>query len=123
MTSMKMLVGSVLLAIVIYGFGVTALAGPIIPDTEALKYAGHGVTVEGTVAKVFKSKNGNVFLNFGGAYPNETFVAWIPADAPEAADSGFLSLQGKKVKISGTIQLYRDKPEIKVTTKDQIVVE
>ncbi|HEX4201220.1 MAG TPA: hypothetical protein VHY59_06855, partial [Chthoniobacterales bacterium] len=59
----------------------------------------------------------------GGAYPNITFVVWIPQDAPEAADPRLSDLQGKKVKIVGTIQLYRDKPEIKVSTKEQIVAE
>ena len=38
----------------------------VIPDTEALKHIGQSVTVEGTVAKVFTSKNGNTFLIFGG---------------------------------------------------------
>jgi len=100
-----------------------AQAGTLIPDTEAIKHVGQEVTVEGTVSKVFKSKNGNTFLDFGGSYPDVTFVVWIPEDTPEAADPGLMSLQGKKVKIIGTIQLYHEKPEIKVSTKEQIVVE
>jgi hypothetical protein len=118
--------GPVFAILLIFGLpivGALAQPVPVVSDSDAIKYAGHRVTVEGTVAKVFKSKSGNTFLNFGGAYPNETFVAWIPVDAPEAADASVLSLEGKRVKISGMIQLYRDKPEIKVTTKDQIVVE
>ena len=98
-------------------------AGTTIPDTEASKHVGQEVTVEGTVTKVFTSKNGNTFLDFGGSYPDVTFVVWIPEDAPEAADPGLVGLQGKKVKVSGTVQLYRGKPEIKVSSKDQIVVE
>jgi DNA/RNA endonuclease YhcR with UshA esterase domain len=98
-------------------------AGTTIPDTDAIKHVGQEVTVEGTVTKVFTSKNGNTFLDFGGSYPDVTFIVWIPEDAPEAADPGLSGLQGKKVKISGTVQLYRGKPEIKVSTKDQIVVE
>jgi len=98
-------------------------AGELIPDSEAAKHVGQDVTIEGTVSKVFTSKNGNTFLDFGGSYPDATFVVWIPEDAPEASDPGLSSLQGKKVKISGTVQLYRGKPEIKVSTKDQIVVE
>ena len=100
-----------------------ARAESVVPDSEAAQHVGQTVSVEGTITKVFKSKNGNTFLNFGGNYPDVTFVVWIPEDAPEAADPGLVSLQGKKVKISGTIQLYRGKPEIKVSTKEQIVVE
>jgi DNA/RNA endonuclease YhcR with UshA esterase domain len=100
-----------------------AKAETTISDADAVKHVGQEVTVEGTVTKVFKSKNGNTFLDFGGSYPDVTFVVWIPEDAPEAADSGLLALQGKKVKVSGTVELYRGKPEIKVSTKEQIVVE
>jgi DNA/RNA endonuclease YhcR with UshA esterase domain len=100
-----------------------ARAETTIPDTDAIKHIGQEVTVRGTVTKVFRSKNGNIFLDFGGTYPDVTFVVWIPDDAPEAADPGLSDLEGKKVKISGTVQLYKGKPEIKVNTKDQIVVE
>ena len=100
-----------------------AQADTVIPDTEAAQHVGQAVAVEGTITKVFTSKNGNTFLNFGGDYPNVTFMVWIPQDAPEAADPNIANLEGKKVKIVGTIQLYRGKPEIKVSTKEQIVVE
>ena len=98
-------------------------AGALIPDSEAANHVGQEVTIEGLVTKVFKSKNGNTFLDFGGSYPDVTFVVWIPEDAPEAADPGLANLQGKTVKVTGTIQLYRGKPEIKVSTQQQIVVE
>ena len=123
---MKMLLRPVLFAALICGFwwmAGTIRAETIIADAEALKHVGQNVTVEGTITKVFKSRNGNTFLNFGGNYPDVTFVVWIPQDAPEATDSGLSNLQGRKVKITGTIKLYRDKPEIKVTTKEQIVIE
>jgi exonuclease VII large subunit len=104
-------------------FGDLARADTVIPDTEAAQHVGQAASVEGTITKVFKSKNGNIFLDFGGSYPDVTFVVWIPDDAPEAADPGLADLEGKKVKISGTVQLYKGKPEIKVSTKEQIVVE
>jgi DNA/RNA endonuclease YhcR with UshA esterase domain len=100
-----------------------ARAETTIPDTDAIKHIGQEVIVQGTVSKVFRSKNGNIFLDFGGSYPDVTFVVWIPDNAPEAADPGLADLEGKKVKISGTIRLYKGKPEIKVSTKEQIVVE
>jgi DNA/RNA endonuclease YhcR with UshA esterase domain len=106
-----------------YLLGSLAWAETVVSDIDAAKHVGQAVTIEGIVTKVFKSKNGNTFLDFGGSYPDVTFVVWIPEDAPEAADPNLSNLQGKKVKITGTIQLYRDKPEIKVSSKEQIVVE
>ena len=111
------------LAFVFGLFGGLAQADTVIADSEAAQHVGQTVSVEGTITKVFKSKNGNTFLNFGGDYPDVTFAVWIPQDAPEAADPNLVNLEGKKVKIVGTIQLYRGKPEIKVSAKEQIVVE
>src|SRR5580700_574720 len=123
---MKTPLASLVLTALIFGSGLMASpvrAETVVPDSEAAQHVGQAVSVEGTITKVFKSKNGNTFLNFGGNYPDVTFVVWIPQDAPEAADPSVTNLQGKKVKIVGTIQLYRGKPEIKVSTKEQIVVE
>jgi hypothetical protein len=54
-----------------------------------------------------RSKSGNTFLNFGAPYPAQTFTGCIPASTPLASDLSLQPLQGKKVKITGTIQLYR----------------
>jgi DNA/RNA endonuclease YhcR with UshA esterase domain len=95
----------------------------VIRDTEAIEYVGQNVTVEGTVVAVFRSKNGNTFLNFGGPYPHQTFTGWIPK-ASELPDRLTLAgLEGKKVKITGTINLYKGKPEIKIVSKDQLTPE
>jgi DNA/RNA endonuclease YhcR with UshA esterase domain len=123
---MKKLLVSLVLVTLISGVSLiapSANAETIIADSEAAQHVGQAVSVEGTITKVFKSKNGNTFLDFGGDYPNVTFVVWVPQDAPEAADPNLATLEGKKVKILGTIQLYRGKPEIKVSAKEQIVVE
>jgi DNA/RNA endonuclease YhcR with UshA esterase domain len=32
-------------------------------------------------------------------------------------------LEGRRVKITGTINLYRGKPEIKIMSRDQLVLE
>jgi hypothetical protein len=69
---------------------------PVIPDTEAAQHVGQKTPIEGTVVKVFTSKNGNTFLNFGAAYPNQTFTGWIPKDSPLAGDSSLSALEGKK---------------------------
>ena len=94
-----------------------------MPDAEAAQHIGEHASVEGVVTAVSTSKRGNTFINFGGVYPNQTFTGWIPAGTPLASDPSIKSLQGKKVKITGLIELYRGKPEIKVLSRDQITEE
>jgi hypothetical protein len=93
----------------------------LIEPTDAPTHVGQSVTVSGLVVAVFVSKAGNVFINFGDKCPNQTFTGWIPAGTPLASDSSLQLLEGKTVKITGIIKLYREKPEIKITSKDQIV--
>jgi DNA/RNA endonuclease YhcR with UshA esterase domain len=122
---MKTLSRSMFLAVLSCGFlaALQAQTATVIPDTEAAQHVGQQATVEGTVVKVFSSKNGNTFLNFGAAYPNQTFTGWIPKDSPLAADANLSTLEGKKVLITGTIDLYKGKPEIKIMSKDQLLSE
>jgi hypothetical protein len=96
---------------------------PQIDPSDAPHYIGQSVTVSGLVVVVFVSKQGNVFINFGDKYPNQTFTGWIPTGTPLASDPSLQLLQDKTVKITGTINLYRGKPEIEITSKDQIVSE
>jgi hypothetical protein len=91
----------------------------VIPFAEAPQDVGQHVTVEGVVANVFTSRNGNTFLDFGGADPNELFTGWIPRNSALSADPALWSLRGRKVKVTGIIEPYRGKPEIKIVSTDQ----
>jgi DNA/RNA endonuclease YhcR with UshA esterase domain len=93
---------------------------PIVTDSEAAQHIGQNATVEGVVTAVSTSKRGNTFINFGGVYPNQTLTGWIPADTPLASDPSIHLLQGKRTKITGLIELYRGKPEIRILSRDQI---
>ena len=53
-----------------------ALRGAAVyTDREAAAHVGQTATVVGTVASVFRSKGGNVYVNFGADYPRQTFTA------------------------------------------------
>jgi hypothetical protein len=95
----------------------------VIPDAEAAQHIGAHATVEGIVVEVFTGKRGNTFLNFGAAYPNQSFTGWIPKDSAFVADESLSALEGKTVRITGTITLYRGKPEIRIMSKDQLLSE
>ena len=92
----------------------------VVSDAQAEQHIGRDVTVEGVVTAVSTSRKGNTFINFGGVYPNQTFTGWIPAGTPLATDDSISTLQGKKIKITGRIELYRGKPEMRVLSKSQI---
>jgi hypothetical protein len=86
-----------------------------IPESEAAQHVGHHATVEGI--NVFTSKNGNTFLNFGAAYPNQTFTGWIPPPSPVSKSAMLSGIEGKRVKITGRIEMYKGKPEIRIRAK------
>jgi DNA/RNA endonuclease YhcR with UshA esterase domain len=114
-----------LAGLLVGGLSISILAqsSTVIPDTEAAQHIGQNATVEGVVVAVSTSKKGNTFINFGGVYPNQTFTGWIPAGTPLASDASLQTLQGKKVKITGRIESYRGKAEIRVLSRDQITEE
>ena len=68
----------------------------VVEDSSAVGHLGETVTVEGMVAAVFTSSKGNTFLNFGAAYPNQTFTGWIP---PSSELSGTPLLNTLKVSV------------------------
>jgi len=93
---------------------------PVIKDSEAVQYVGKSVEVRGFVVSVTTSPLGTAFINFGREYPNQTFAGVIAAGSKMATDQRIATLQGKIIGITGTIELYRGKPEIKVMSTDQI---
>jgi hypothetical protein len=75
------------------------------------------------VAKVFTSKSGNTFLNIGAAYPNQTFTCWIPPASSVSKSAALSDIEGKRVKITGRIELYKGKPEIRIDVASQLEIE
>jgi hypothetical protein len=99
-----------------------AQSGPTYTPAEAAKHVGETATVTGKVDGFYQSGKSNIFLNMGGAYPNQAFTAFIPSGSA----SQFTNAQqydGKTVSVSGKIQLYKEKPEIIVTSPSQVVTK
>ena len=92
----------------------------VIKDSEAIQYVGKEVEVRGRVVSVMTSPLGTTFINFGGEYPNQKFAGFIAAGSRIAADQRLTIIQGKTISITGTIVLYKGKPEISVVSADQI---
>jgi hypothetical protein len=92
----------------------------IIKESEAAHWVGKNVEVLGLVIARLHQKKGNTFLNFGAKYPNQTFTGYIPAGSELAGDRWTITLQGKVIGITGIVEMYQGKPEIKVLSMSQI---
>src|SRR5258708_3167372 len=84
--------------------GAVAQTETVIPANEAAAHIGEYAGVEGVVAKVFTSKDGNTFLNIGASFPNQTFTGWVPNSSP-VKDSALLD------GIENRIETYQGKLE------------
>src|SRR6266436_3375201 len=93
---------------------------PVINDSEAFQYVGKAVEVRGLVFAVPIGPLGTAFINFGREYPNQIFAGFIAAGSKIATDQWIAGLQGRIIGITGKIELHQGKPEIKVTSTDQI---
>jgi len=95
---------------------------PVIKDSEAIHYVGKNVEVRGLVVSVRTSPLGTTLINFGRDYPGHSFAGFIAAGSKIATHQRIATLEGKIIGITGTIELYRGKPEIKVLSINQIKV-
>jgi len=89
---------------------------------DAAKHVGEIATVTGKVDSFRQLAKGHIFLNMGGAYPNQAFTAFIPAGSASQFPNA-QQYDGKTVAVTGKIQLYKGKPEIIVNSPSQITVK
>ena len=100
--------------------GVGVAAQQVISDSEAASHVGQTVTVEGSVASVHVTRSGTTFLNFGSGYSNQTFTAVIfRSNATRFPNPS--QWEGKRVRVSGQIRLYRGKPEVVLENASQLI--
>ncbi len=82
---------------------------------------GKDATFKGTVAKVFVARgNSMVILNFAKDYKTAATAVLRPADYDKFPD--LKKLDGKKIVVTGKVELYKDQPEIVLTKPEQIKV-
>jgi DNA/RNA endonuclease YhcR with UshA esterase domain len=93
---------------------------PVISDSEADRYVGKNVEVRGFVVSVTISPLGTAVISFGREYPNQRFAGFIAAGSKLETELRLAALQGNVIGITGTIELHQGKPEIEVTSSDQI---
>jgi len=99
---------------------VAPFARNAISTEDAASHEGGYVTVEGFVREVHTARSGSAtFIDLDGSYPFNPFTAVIFED--DMSRVGDVSdLEGRMVDVTGTIRMYRGKPEIVVTSRSQI---
>jgi len=91
-----------------------------ISASAAKEHIGAQAVVKGTIAEVNVGER-IVRLNFEHPYPKNAFTAVIfPANTNKFAD--LEKLKGKTVEISGKIAAYHERPQIVLTSTNQVKV-
>lgn len=91
-----------------------SLLATTIPFTEAGNYVGKEVTVTGKVSGVRVIASGMGFVNFGGR-------AFTAVARPGVFEVGKLEgFNGKDVEVTGTVELYKDSPQIVLKSSEAI---
>jgi DNA/RNA endonuclease YhcR with UshA esterase domain len=97
-----------------------------IPPSEAAKKVDEKVTVEMEVKSVGRGKSGVFFLNSEENYKSSSnFTLFINrTGAASFKKAGVVDpakhFKGKKVRATGTVKLYRERPEIAIEDPKQI---
>jgi hypothetical protein len=119
---MRMILSLIAVAII----AASANAQVEIKTTEVLQHVGDSVTITDTVMSgrfLSSSKGGPTLLNVGGLYPNQllTLVIWS-IDRKNFEDAPEVLYVKKAVKVTGKVELFKDKPQIVLHSDKQITV-
>ena len=97
--------------------GATAAEGPAksIDIHEVAKHVDENVSVCAVVYG-YKNLGSMTLVNLGAAYPNQLMTVVLRGEAKNAYEG----IDGKTICVTGKVEMYRDKPEIVVTSMKQI---
>jgi hypothetical protein len=111
--------------VIVLIYSLTAFAQTAIKLEDVAKHAGDSVKVCGKIfGGIFleRSKDKPTFLNVGGIYPNNPLTIVIWADLrKEFEQKPEEFYKDKNVCIFGKITLFKDKPQIILYSRNQLV--
>jgi len=90
-----------------------------IQARDASSHVGQFATVEGVVAQVYTRLNHTTYIDIGGRYPKQA-ISGVVFARDSSAVGDVRGLSGSKIRISGTIYLFRGYPEIMITSPNQM---
>ncbi|OOQ58292.1 S1/P1 nuclease [Mucilaginibacter pedocola] len=95
-----------------------AVPAGLVKLEDLKNFTGKNVSVQGKIYSV-KDISSMVLANMGAAYPNQLLTLAFKGDTKALANT----LEGKVVSVSGQVIEYRGKPEIIITSTDQVKVQ
>lgn len=95
----------------------------IVPWDKASQYVGYEITVEGKIVSVGQSRSGKInFLNFHKDWRGKFYMV-IFDDLAKTLDKPVKELfEGKTLRVKGKVDLHNSRPQIKITSMDQVKV-
>ena len=91
----------------------------VVPWDQASRYVGHEITVEGRIVHLGKSGKVN-FLNFDKDWRGKFYVV-IFDDLATTLDAGVEeTFKGKLIRVKGVVENFRGKPQMKISSMDQV---
>jgi hypothetical protein len=116
---MKKIILLFVLLIATYSF-----AQEITPTLENIAtFEGKTVTICEEVTGIHETKGGNALLNFGKPFPDNAFSVVIFKLDRDAFSYNPITLDSKTICITGTVIMYKGKPEIIVKKESEIVIK
>ena len=112
--------------ILLFGFLISTLtsAQEITPTLENIAtFEGKTVTICEKVTGIHETKGGNALLNFGKPFPDNAFSVVIFKLDRDAFSYNPITLDSKTICITGTVIMYKGKPEIIVKKESEIVIK
>ncbi|MCX5796668.1 MAG: DNA-binding protein [Elusimicrobia bacterium] len=110
----------------LFSWGLTSASAQVnISPAQAKDYVGKKVTVCGTVASASfqeKGKKAPTFLNLDVAYPKQIFTVVIWGADRKKFGKPEADYLKKKVCATGTVETFKEKPQIVVSEPAQITV-
>mgnify|MGYP001592010810 CR=1 FL=1 len=99
----------------------TILPGTVVPWTEAARYYGKQVVVEGEVAATYRSE-AVCFLNFNPDYNKDFFAVIHSAAFPLFPPNPETFYKGKRIRVSGVVKEYKGRPQIMLESPKQVEI-
>ena len=94
---------------------------PEVAAAQAGQRQGQVITMVGTVAEVYHSPQGHIFLNFGGAWPKMQFTAIVFKNEVKLFPT-IDSLKGRTVAIRGKVKSYKGRPNLQLYSPTQLTL-
>src|SRR5581483_7318618 len=115
-----------LLPFFLFAAALPVIAADPIPAAEAKDHIGQTATVCGKVADtryLESSQRRPTFLNFDAKYPNHTFTAVIFGDDRAKFGAPEKDYLEKTICVTGKIEEYNKKPQVVLTSPEQVKAE